>query len=325
MTVHGEGFNPVTPSQTNSVVIRVDNGAYHTCTVLDAGSDANTIICKLANNSIITKADGIVYAIVRSYYGKSEERSIGILSLTGIATSTILGGAVGGSIGIIIIIVLIVLILLRRKIKRRLKDAKGSVVDVPQEMAHMFNIKSSDLEIEKKLGEGSFGAVFLAKWKNETIALKKLTGAMISSHVNDFFREAALMTGIQPQKNVVRIYGLCQELNNFSLVMELCENGSLDSYVAKNIKDRGGWDQRSLYRVLHGIARGMQHLAGSGIVHRDLAARNVLLGRAMVPKISDFGMSRMTGVDQTGQTNSNGARLFSSYPQRTFSSSHSAA
>lgn len=117
-----------------------------------------------------------------------------------------------------------------------------------------------------------------------------------------FFFVAALMTGIEPHSNVVRIYGLCQELSNFSLVMEFMPHGSLDSFLHKEIKV-SGWDERLLYRVVIGIARGMAHLSANGVVHRDLAARNVLLGDRYEPKISDFGMSRMIGENQTGVTN----------------------
>jgi serine/threonine protein kinase len=67
--------------------------------------------------------------------------------------------------------------------------------------------------------------------------------------------------------------------------MELLEFGSLDSWLLANVKGKN-WDPKILFRVVHGIARGMDHLARAGIVHRDLAARNVLLGKNYVPKIS---------------------------------------
>ncbi|VDM46386.1 unnamed protein product [Toxocara canis] len=40
------------------------------------------------------------------------------------------------------------------------------------------------------------------------------------------------------------------------------------------------------------VANGMAHIESLGIIHRDLAARNILVGRANLLKISDFGLSR---------------------------------
>jgi serine/threonine protein kinase len=115
-----------------------------------------------------------------------------------------------------------------------------------------------------------------------------------------------LMMSIAPNKNVVRLYGLCQELNNFSLVMDYLAKGALDTYCAKLVKGGKGWDSNELYRIALGISRGMAHLAQSGIVHRDLAARNILLSEKCEPKVSDFGMSRVLNSEgASGKTNSN--------------------
>lgn len=129
--------------------------------------------------------------------------------------------------------------------------------------------------------------------------MKKLTTNVSGQQASEFFREASLMLSLKDHPNVTKVFGMCQEAGNFSMVMEFLPNGSLDALIADQGQE---FTEAFIWNIARGSAAGMASLASQHIVHRDLAARNILLGSDMSPKVADFGYARVVGEEAVGQT-----------------------
>jgi eukaryotic-like serine/threonine-protein kinase len=150
--------------------------------------------------------------------------------------------------------------------------------------------------IERLLGEGGMGAVYLAQHRHmrKRVAVKVLHAEMsrLPEVVARFEREAMAAAHIEhPNVAAATDFGKLAD-GSFFLVLEYIEGKSLRSAIVRGPLE--------LWRALHVVRQIAEALARShalGIVHRDLKPENVMLvtrdGDPNFVKVLDFGIAKV--------------------------------
>ncbi|KAL0802286.1 hypothetical protein Bca101_057462 [Brassica carinata] len=207
----------------------------------------------------------------------------------------------GGIIAVVIVVATIILIVVGLVIFKR-KNQKQEI-ELPTESVQ-FDLKTIEAATRNfsegnKLGQGGFGKVYKGMLMNGTeVAVKRLSRKSEQGHT-EFKNEVVVVAKLQ-HRNLVRLIGFSLHGEEKLLVYEFVPNKSLDYFLFDSKKRiQLEWGVRQ--NIICGITRGMLYLHHESrlkIIHRDLKASNILLDADMNPKIADFGMARIFGMNQ---------------------------
>uniref|UniRef100_H2ZIU1 Tyrosine-protein kinase n=1 Tax=Ciona savignyi TaxID=51511 RepID=H2ZIU1_CIOSA len=181
----------------------------------------------------------------------------------------------------------------------RLRQAPLSLEGNPQPSTHMFSnskweIDFNELDFHSELGSGQFGVVKLATIRGKQyVAVKIMKEGTMEE--DQFIEEAEVMTKLT-HPNLVGLYGVVVQQRPICIVTEFMEEGCLLDYIRKHTHLQSHPDH--LLDMSYQICSAMKYLESQNMIHRDLAARNCLVGRNMVVKVADFGLTRYVLDDE---------------------------
>ncbi len=164
-------------------------------------------------------------------------------------------------------------------------------------------VNISHYHIERPLGEGGMGEVFLARdlTLERLVALKFLHPAVANDPVfrERFTREARTAAALN-HPNVVTVYEVAESDERVFIALEYVEGSSLRELI-----DSGTIPCDTCIDIIIQICNGLQAAHQAKLIHRDIKPANIILDRDNRVRILDFGLAKGEGdksLTQAGMT-----------------------
>ena len=171
---------------------------------------------------------------------------------------------------------------------------------------------------EKKLGEGSFGIVYLGTFRGNKVAIKRMKQVNCSENgiiptkkddyikaIDEFEKEVSMLDKFRCDY-IIHFYGAVFIETKICMVTEFAQHGSIQDLMNK-LSGSNGINNKMRVKLMADAAKGIKYLHENGILHRDIKPDNFLVitleeNVNVNAKLTDFGSSRNVNMMMTNMT-----------------------
>jgi serine/threonine-protein kinase len=158
-------------------------------------------------------------------------------------------------------------------------------------------------EIERLLGEGGFGQVYLARRLSRSTLMPEIVCIKISHRIDGWLREAYFGQLLDDHPRAIRVFDAFPLIEGersvaYCLALEYASHGDLSAFLRRVARP---WPEASARREIAGILEVLGKLHRGQMLHRDLTPMNVFVCEGKRLKLGDFGIVRQQS-DRRGIT-----------------------
>eukprot|EP01127_Copromyxa_protea_P023015 TRINITY_DN8506_c0_g1_i1.p1 TRINITY_DN8506_c0_g1~~TRINITY_DN8506_c0_g1_i1.p1 ORF type:complete len:333 (+),score=53.07 TRINITY_DN8506_c0_g1_i1:40-1038(+) len=150
--------------------------------------------------------------------------------------------------------------------------------------------KVSDFEMGRRLGQGKFGNVLLAREKSSKfiVALKILfKQQLMQANVEHQLRREVEIQSHLRHPNILRLFGYFYDDDRVYLILEFAAKGELYKELTKETR----FSEQKAADYIYDVTQALIYLHKKNVIHRDIKPENLLLSLNGQVKIADFGWS----------------------------------
>ena len=160
-----------------------------------------------------------------------------------------------------------------------------------------------EYRIERLLGEGGFGQVYLATRLGRSSVVPEIVCIKVSARIDGWLREAYFGQLLDGHPRAIRVFDTFPLMRPdgqvlYCLTLEYARHGDLSAFLSHTPR---GWPEPAARREIAGILEVLRKLHRGQALHRDLTPLNVFVCDGRRLKLGDFGIVRQQS-DRRGIT-----------------------